>query len=159
MFGRSHCWNYVGGPKVCFFFFNNFKYIFSFALDICHVGLFSGCSERGLPANWSAGELLTASCCRAQALSMWTSAVVMPGSVVATPRPWNAGSVVVVLRLSCPMACGSSRTRNQILVFCIGRLVLYHWESLEFYFWESFSFLCQFYLTIQSLGLERLSGS
>ena len=68
----------MGGPKVVFFF-NNFTYIFSVALDLCRVGLFSGCSQWGLPASWSAGELLTASCCRAQALGMWTSAVVVPG--------------------------------------------------------------------------------
>ena len=39
-------------------------------------------------------------------------------SVVAAPRLWGTGSIVVAHGLTCSMACGSSQTRDQTRVSC-----------------------------------------
>ena len=52
-------------------------------------------------------------------------------SLVVELTPSSAGSVVTAHRLSCPMACGSSQTRSQIHLPCIGKWILNHWTTRE----------------------------
>ena len=48
-------------------------------------------------------------------------------SVVVAPGLWSAGSIVMLHRLSCSAAFGSSQTH----VSCFGRWILYHWATRE----------------------------
>ena len=48
-------------------------------------------------------------------------------SVVATHGLQGASSVVVVHRLSCSRHVGSSQTKDQTSISCIGRWILNHW--------------------------------
>ena len=48
---------------------------------------------------------------------------------VQASRAW--ASVVAVCGLSCSVACGSSLTRDQTCVLCIGRQILNHWTTRE----------------------------
>ena len=51
--------------------------------------------------------------------------------VVAAPRLWGTGSIVVAHGLTCSMACESSQTRDQTRVSCTGRKILYHWATRD----------------------------
>ena len=53
------------------------------------------------------------------------------GSVVVAPRLQGTSSVVVAQGFSYPVAQGSSWTKDQTCVPCIGRLTLRHWVSRE----------------------------
>ena len=53
------------------------------------------------------------------------------GSVVAAPRLWSTGSVVVVHRLNCSAACGVFPIRDRTHVSCMGRRILNHWTTRE----------------------------
>ena len=44
---------------------------------------------------------------------------------------WRSGSVVGALGVSCPQHVGSSQTRDQIRVPCIGKRILNHWTTRE----------------------------
>ena len=70
--------------------------------------------------------------------------LIVVASLVAEKRPWDAQtsvvlarglqslvSVVVVHGLSCPEASGSSQTRDQTHVPCIGRQAFNHWTTSE----------------------------
>ena len=47
------------------------------------------------------------------------------------PQFGRMGSVVMLHGLSCPAAYGSSQTRGQTCVPCLGRRILYHWTTRE----------------------------
>jgi len=58
--------------------------------------------------------------------------LVAVASLVAEHRLWDAqASVVVVAYLIAPRHVGSSQTRNQICVPCIGRQILNRWTTRE----------------------------
>ena len=137
--------------------------MFLVALDLlCSVGLFSSCSEWGLPASWSVGELLIAVvfCLRARALGTWTSVVVVPGLSNCSSQALDTGSVVVVHRLSCPMACGVFLNQES-------NPPLLHWQADSLPLREPrVLFMGKFFIPLsilfdcsQSLCLKWLSGS
>ena len=109
-------------------------FVFWLGLDLCCcVWVFSSCNEQGLSfavvprlliavASPVAEHRLQA--CGPQYLQHLDSAVAAPG-------PSSAGSVVVATGLAAPQQVESSRTRDQIGVPCIGRLILIHCATRE----------------------------
>ena len=106
------------------FFFNNFIYWFIFhcvgSLLLCGIlttlgewGLFSSCGA------WSS-HCGGSSLCRAQALGH-TGISSRTHGLSSGSRLWRAGSIVVVQRLSCSLACGIFL--DQGLTLC-----LLHWQ-------------------------------
>ena len=89
--------------------FNNFIFIFDYAVPSLLHGLFSSCDERGLLPSCSVQASYCAgfSGCTAWALG-------------------HECSVTVARRLRCPMVCGSSWPRDGIRVSFIGRQILQH---------------------------------
>ena len=71
--------------------------------------LFSSCSEQG--------SCLLAVC----------GLLTAEAPLVAEHRPWSTRSGAVVQGLSAPHHMGSSQTRDQPCVSCIGRWILIHW--------------------------------
>ena len=90
-------------------------YLFLAVLGLrCCVQAFSSCSKQELPSTVAYGLLTVGfSCCRAWALEWEASAVVAHGLSFSV---WPVGS---------------SRTRDQTLVPCVGRQILNHWITRE----------------------------
>ena len=83
-------------------------FVFGCAGSSLMHGLSSSCSECGLLsicAVW-ASHCGGFWCCGALGLGTRASVVVAPGLSSVVPGLWSTGSVVVVHRLSCSMACG-----------------------------------------------------
>ena len=99
-------------------------------------GAYSGCSVQ-------ASRCDGFSHCRTELLGMWPS-------VVAAPGLYSAGIIVGVHGLSCSPVLGSSRTRDQTGVSCIGRQTLYHWATREA--WKT-DFRIQYHVKILSKNL------
>ena len=103
-----------------FSFFVILFYLFLAVLGLCcHVGfprvaasgVYSSCGVQASRDGFS--------CCRTKLLGTWAS-------VVAAPGLYSAGIIVGVHGLSCFPILGSSRTRDQTSVSCVGRQILYH---------------------------------
>ena len=56
-------------------------------------------------------------------------------SIAVIPGPKSTGSVAMAHWLSCSTTHGSSLTRDQIHVSCIGRRILYNWSIRKPSFW------------------------
>ena len=139
--------NYMHGRRKIDFLFLSiyFIYLFLAVLGLCCCvgfprvvasGAYSGCSVQ-------ASRCDGFSHCRTELLGMWPS-------VVAAPGLYSAGIIVGVHGLSCSLVLGSSRTRDQTGVSCIGRQTLYHWATREA--WKT-DFRIQYHVKILSKNL------
>ena len=85
-------------------------------------------------------------CCKEQtqehldfrSCGMWAHQLQIPGSGAQAQLLWHTGLVA-------PGPVGSSWTRNQTCVSCIGRQILYHWATREALSSFFFFFLISFY--------------
>ena len=86
-------------------------------------GLFSSCNK------WVHSSL------RCSSFSLWGYSFVffcgVQALVVLAPGLWSTGSIVVGTGLVAPQHVGSSWTRDQTCVPCIGRRITYHWATRE----------------------------
>ena len=119
-----------------------FIHLFLAALGPLLRGLFSSCREWGLLSSSGAqaphcGGFV---CCRVQALGTWASVGALPGLQTAS-------SAVVAPRLSCPVACDISRTRDQTFIPALTG-GLYHWTTRKSPHGVLICFLFAFYLGI-----------
>ena len=110
-----------------------YLFVFGCAGSLLLRGLFSSCGKEGLLS--SCGDWFSHcsgfSCCRAQSVGC-------AGSVVAAPRPSSTGSVAVAHGLAAAWHVGSSWSRDQTHVSCIGRQIPNHWTTGKSSFCLSF---------------------
>ena len=116
------------GPKFVWLVFGFFSPIYLFKINLFIFGcagsslpcrLFSSCREQGLLFVKCCGF----SCCRVRALC-WRQQLRFEGSRAQAQQLWRIGLVV-------PWHVGSSWTRDQTYVSCIGRWILYHQPTRE----------------------------
>ena len=104
---------------------SNFYFIYLFIFGLCWVfvavlGLSLVAVSRGYSSLWCAGF----SCCGAQCLGMWASAIV-------AHRPQIIGSVVVAHGLIYSVACEIFLEERDNLCLCIGRWILIYCSTRE----------------------------
>ena len=125
---------FVFNNFILFFFINLFYLLFLAALGLrCYTRAFSSCGMWGLFFVAVRGLLIAVASLvaehRLQARGLQQLWHV--GSVVVACGLQSEDSVVVAPGLNCSAACGSSRTRAQTHVPCIGRWILNHCATRE----------------------------
>jgi len=109
--------------------------------------LSSGCGQQGLLSScMRASPCSGFSSCRARALGLRLQKLWHTGSVVAAPRLYSTGSLVVEQRPNCSTACGIFPDQELSLLRWQG--ILYHWTTREV---PSLMLLCT--------GLEALTNA
>ena len=87
-------------------------------------GLFSNCSKQELLSSCMHGVLIAVASLVGEH-RLWAAWAL----VVATPRLYSTGSVVVVHGLGCSKACGIFVDRGSTCVCCTARWILHHWAT------------------------------
>ena len=101
---------------------------------LCHMKAFFRCFKCGLIS--SCGSQVShsngLSLCGALPLRHADASILWcMGSVVGAQGMYSWGSVVWLTALVAPQQMGSSQTRYQTCVFCIGGQILNHWTTRE----------------------------
>ena len=122
--------------------FSLFLEFILFIYSWLHWVFVAACGLAGFLQLWRAGATLHCgawashcggfSCCRARALGAWAQQLQLAGSRVQAQQLWCVG-------LAAPWHVGSSRTRAQTCVPCIGRRILNHCATREALFFLFFS--------------------
>ena len=99
-------------------------------LQLCWVFIaaqfFSSCGKQGLLSSCGVWAFYCGgvSCCRADPRAQGLHLFWFPGPRAQAQKLWWTGLVVL-------WHVGSSRTRDQTCVSCIGKRILYHWATRE----------------------------